>query len=112
MRRLIDANALMDKLLGQYCKNCEKRKGIKRGKLKVIYGIGDICCRSCAVDDMTDELAEAPTIDPVRHGRWIDLQGTRVYCTECGEQFEWRTNYCPECGAKMDGERREDAETD
>lgn len=53
--------------------------------------------------DVEMNLSMMPTIDPVRHGRWIDLHGGKVYCTECGEQFEWRTNYCPECGAKMDG---------
>lgn len=52
----------------------------------------------------------APTVDPVRHGRWIDLPGGKVYCTECGEQFDWRTNYCPECGSKMDGGGEKDGE--
>lgn len=54
------------------------------------------------------DIEDFPTIDPVKHGRWIDLPGGNVYCSECGEQFEWRTNYCPECGSKMDGERREE----
>ena len=103
MRRLIDANELMDKLLRKYCKDCLKREGI--------YIVGDIQCRGCKVDEMTDAVAEAPTIDPKRHGLWIDLQGGKVYCTECGEQFDYRANYCPECGSKMDEEWRED-ETD
>jgi len=117
MRRLIDANALMDKLLGQYCKDCERRKGLKRGKQTVLYGIGDVPCRSCVVDDMTDELAEAPTIDPVRHGRW-EIYDTykqtidgRTFdgwceCSECRTMYPWdfsAYDYCPHCGAKMDG---------
>lgn len=53
--------------------------------------------------DIEFNLSMMPTIDPVRHGRWIDLPGGNVYCTECGEQFDYRANYCPECGSKMDG---------
>lgn len=40
-----------------------------------------------------------PTIDPVKHGRWIISDGC-VCCSECGEpNMEW--NYCPYCGARM-----------
>ena len=59
---------------------------------------------------LKEDIAAAPTIDPVRHGRWIwDDEG--YHCSECfyhtywdpGEEIsvEWR--YCPNCGAKMDG---------
>lgn len=50
-------------------------------------------------------------IEPVRHGRWIDvsIRGIQHYrCTKCGEYIEgtWTANfdykYCPKCGAKMD----------
>lgn len=59
------------------------------------------------VEKVLDSFTEegCPTIvvgvEPVKHGHWIDLY-SRVCCSECGEQFEWRTNYCPECGTKMD----------
>jgi len=49
-----------------------------------------------------------PTIDPVKHGRWID--GTSfggVRCSECGYgaiiMLHYSSNYCPSCGARMDG---------
>lgn len=113
--RLIDADALCDDVMERYCKDCEKRKGIKRGKWRVIYEIGEAPCRACDVDDLKMELDEAPTIDaePVRHGKWIldrlastsgGTYGVRR-CSRCeayyqGDSFGW--NYCPHCGAKME----------
>ena len=51
----------------------------------------------------------APTIDQVRHGRWIITQTpTNEYCncSVCGTQVmsDEAWNYCPKCGAKMDEE--------
>lgn len=56
----------------------------------------------------------APTIDPVKHGKWTieDLTpGTmRVACSEC-RISRWLERgrfykYCPHCGARMDGEQK------
>lgn len=114
--RLIDADALADELMERYCNDCDRRKGIKNGKYRIIYNIGEAPCRACAVGDMTDELEDAPTVDaePVRHGRWQEetyMDGTYWECSVCG--YEWdliegtptenRMNYCPQCGVKMDG---------
>ena len=65
-----------------------------------------------------DTIDDAPTIDaePVRHGKWIELNTEsgifmtydEVKCSECGfdEYFfnkGWaRFKYCPNCGAKME----------
>ena len=66
-------------------------------------------------------IEEAPTIDaePVRHGHWEHLYGGQYKCSNCGawwgsEYADEITNdfyYCPNCGAKIDGERKEDAKT-
>ena len=113
--RLIDADALIDDLMDRYCKECYKRRGIKNGKYRIIYEIGEAPCRACDVDDAKAELEEAPTIDPVKHGRLIDgIVSFHWTCSECGchlrkdlgQVFERETdryNYCPNCGAKMDG---------
>lgn len=48
-----------------------------------------------------------PTIDPVRHGRWLaNPVEFYLYCSECNSRQEsgLLTMYCPNCGAKMDGE--------
>ena len=59
--RLIDADALTEKIL-VICKDCERRKGMKNGKLQTIYRIGDAPCRACWVDDIREEIDLAPTI--------------------------------------------------
>lgn len=47
-------------------------------------------------------LEEQPTIDPVKHGRWI-MQGTAYGCSLCGEGvIHPFHNYCPNCGARME----------
>lgn len=74
--RLIDADALIDDLMERYCKECDKRKGIKNGKLRIIYEIGEVPCRACEVDDVKAELEEAPTVDvpDIKFGEWIALR--------------------------------------
>ena len=71
-------------------------------------------------DIVRRELRHVQTVDPVKHGHWIEVQ--RIHekdhtaiceCSLCGDtvwvydgQRAW--NYCPNCGAKMD-EVTEDA---
>ena len=70
--------------------------------------------RYLAVGVMQMFLKDMPTIDPVKHGRWIEHKGGDDYigypiyeCSECGyDAGETATNYCPNCGALM----REDGE--
>ena len=51
-------------------------------------------------------VADTPTIDPVKHGRWKRTPTGWVYCSVCGQEppneTNIETNYCPHCGAKMD----------
>lgn len=113
--RLIDADALIDDLMERYCKECNKRRGIKNGKWRIIYEIGEAPCRACEVDDVKAELEEAPTVEvePIKRGHWKawDLTwGRSIYaCTSCGDAMEVPTEngnpifaYCPNCGARMD----------
>lgn len=107
--RLIDADALIDELTQRCCKNCIKRMGIKNGKQRMIYEIGDAPCRACEVDDIKAELDDAPTIEaePVRHGHWEKIgtiENTWVVhkCSYCGYQTIDNGQYCTNCGAKMD----------
>ena len=49
-----------------------------------------------------DAVNNMPTIDPVKHGRWV-MQGTAYGCSLCGEGvIHPFHNYCPNCGARMD----------
>ncbi len=61
------------------------------------------------------DIENAPTVDPVRHGRWLDVlvvdddegETDGVECSECGYtdiNVYWAKTYhrfCPNCGAKM-----------
>lgn len=70
---------------------------------------------SICTETVFDILNEAPTIDPVKHGKWEfgrQRGATGYWCTNCqsgftGENAEWiakEHDYCPKCGARMDGE--------
>lgn len=72
--RLIDAEAMMDDVIERYCKECNKRRGIKNGKWKVIYQIGDAPCRACSIDDMKEDIERFPTIDAVEVVRCKDCR--------------------------------------
>ena len=61
------------------------------------------------------DIEQLPTIDPVKHGRWVPIvNGKEKFmdvcnCSECGiiEYFNkgWKKfNFCPTCGAQMEGE--------
>lgn len=99
----------------RYCENCDKRKGMKNGKLKFVYEIGDAPCRACWVDDMLDDAENYPSADvrEVVHGRWKYCNsGNDMICSACerywidsADQYDFR--YCPSCGARMDGESDE-----
>lgn len=110
--RLIDADALIDDLMERYCKECNKRKGIKNGKWRIIYEIGEVPCRACEVDDVKAELEEAPTADvPDRKvGKWIDYtEDGYVECPFCHSATNCDGNkdelhFCFSCGAKMEEE--------
>lgn len=59
--------------------------------------------------EIKKDIEQLPTIDPVKHGRWIgidDYPYETWECDQCGCIYEempsWTPNYCPNCGARMD----------
>ena len=60
--RLIDADEFIAEQRHLYCENCERRKGMKNGKVKFVYDMGDAPCRSCRYGDVLEDLDDAPTI--------------------------------------------------
>jgi len=63
--------------------------------------------------EIKKDIEQLPTIDPVKHGRWIfepkdalEAMFTLPKCSECGHESSDALNYCPNCGALM----REDGE--
>lgn len=54
---------------------------------------------------MIKNLPSVPTIDPVKHGKWteINIKDYKALCSECGTWSPVMGKFCPECGARMDG---------
>ena len=87
--RLIDADKLDDVVIGLN----QKGWAITRNEYKRIDGI----------------LFEFPTVDPVKHGRWIEhhsVRGVYYSCSNC--KAEGYGRYCQNCGAKMTYEEEQD----
>lgn len=94
--KLIDADALIDEIkyfTGQdtimrfYDRNIEREQEV----------------------NMAAFIELMPTIDPVKHGKWVAKDDGTIVCSLCGD-FWGRADlalkylrYCPNCGAKMDG---------
>lgn len=66
-------------------------------------------------DELIYAIGSAPTIDTVKHGKWIKIVDCNtVQCSECFEDFDYidgicylchgqeLPDYCPNCGARMD----------
>ena len=62
--------------------------------------------------DAVEVISLLPSIDPVKHGKWLKypgdivsddgLWGETLYdCSECGHTRHVATEYCSKCGAKM-----------
>ena len=109
--RLIDADATIKYLREFRCKDCDKRKGMKNGKIRFCYEIGDAPCRACDIGDTIDYFLDediSPTIDAI----------PAVLCKDCkyGEQMcqPWSDIVCTQNNAIhipewfcADGERKE-----
>ena len=77
--RLIDADATIKYLREFRCKDCDRRKGMKNGKIRFCYEIGDAPCRACDIGDTVDYFFDediSPTVDAV----------PVVRCKDCAKQ--------------------------
>lgn len=110
-KRLIDANALSEKILSLTL----IVTGLRAGKGVLLELLTKFR------EGILQVVKEQPTVDAVEvvHGRWIvlydDFAGKKVCCSNCHECFflgratsmeslRERQKYCFNCGAKMDGE--------
>ena len=113
MRRLIDANALRERMFSYYgCVNENSSKEYYKGEPLMNYEVADMI-EAC--------IDNAPTVDAVEvvHGRWLYDSGSgKYFCSACDEyaiSFKKDTlyggdlyevclsDYCPNCGADMRG---------
>ncbi len=104
MSELIDRRAFIEHERKLYCEDCDRRQGMKKGKLTFCYEIGDAPCRACWLDDVLTDLEDAPTIDAVpvvRCGECKWFIGIGHYCKYLREKIKRTDGYCSY------GERRE-----
>lgn len=96
--RLIDADALNEALgIGEDCTNCQ---------YSVFAGF---CSKGSDFVNACEAIADAPTVDPVKHGTWI-YTDEGYMCTACEksvygcglEVMTGQYRYCPNCGARME----------
>ncbi len=98
--KLIDADDLIDEVMERYCEDCSKRKGLKNGKWRVVYSVGDVPCRACGISDMMDEIDSAPTVDAVPVVRCWDCkywEPATLSSGNCGRALEitaYKDDYC------------------
>lgn len=115
-KRLIDANALKEKLQAHHDFFVNAWGGFSNLPLKDKARVDEIT--SCIAD-----VVNAPTVDAVEavHAEWLDIQFDPMWrsmlatCSHCKVRGEVRvksnecgfavpdSDYCPSCGAKMDG---------
>lgn len=101
MMRLIDADEFR-RIFGmaEHCDDC--KQDTRNCQYDMVFTRMDIC----------GWLDDVPTVDPVKHGRWIrDYEEGDYHCSVCNaivesvDSDEWYRHYwryCYNCGAKMD----------
>lgn len=108
--RLIDADATIKYLEEFRCKDCDRRKGMKNGKVRFCYEIGDAPCRACDIGDTIDYFLDediSPTIDAVQIVRCKDCKFW--YKDECSHLCKITGDLHPANWFCADGERREES---
>jgi predicted Zn-ribbon and HTH transcriptional regulator len=96
MSDLISRQAAIDAVMELVEEEYEWRSGVSR-KISLLNAV------YCALEDIP---SAQPTIEaePVRHGKWLWVDGVR--CSECNYKLQTTglPSYCPSCGADMRGE--------
>lgn len=64
-KEYIEREAFITRQRELYCQNCDRRRGMKDGKLtkRFVYPIGGAPCRACDVDDMINAVEDYPAAD-------------------------------------------------
>lgn len=60
-----------------------------------------------AITECIRVIEQAPTIDPVKHGKWLKEQNCWFICSNCGHLYatilgQLNHKYCPNCGSFME----------
>lgn len=77
MSEYIDRDAFLAEQRKLYCEKCERRKGMKKGKIRFVYDIGDAPCRACGIEDVLSEVESFPEADVVPRDAYNQLHWER-----------------------------------
>jgi len=109
----IEKEAFISRYRELHCKDCDHRKGMKNGKMRFVYGIGEAPCRACWIEDMIDCVDDWPAADVRENvrGEWVQHYETTSdnetlpYGWECSLCGRWELEKQPfcNCGAEMGG---------
>lgn len=102
----IEREAFLEQERKRYCEDCSRRQGMKNGKYKTLYEIGEAPCRACEIYDAMNDVEDFPAADvrPVSRGKWVQVMGKydwMVKCSRCNGVPLETSDYCPNCGADM-----------
>ena len=110
--RLIDADATIKYLREFRCEDCDRRKGMKNGKMRFCYEIGEAPCRACDIGDTIDYFLDkdiSPTIDAVPVVRCKDCKGSTDFTDDPklrGWKCRWHGGFHGGNWFCADGERK------
>ena len=79
--RLVDADAVVQYLRDFRCADCDRRKGMKNGKIRFCYEIGDAPCRACDIGDTIEYFLDediATTVDAIPVA-WLEAHSRKYY---------------------------------
>lgn len=86
MSDLIDREAFIEHERKLYCENCDRRRGMRNGKLGgFVYEIGEAPCRACSIHDTLTDLEDFPAAL-----RWVKVEENPP--RENGRYFVWEAS--------------------
>lgn len=114
MKKLIDADALLEPVEEEYNKLCDAFNDTSVFQAPHAVALYGALMQEAGAFAGMIVNAQAIDAEPVRHGKWNRQTDTRfgellndiLICSECGIAFPTahmiRRSYCPNCGARMD----------
>ena len=63
MVEYIEREAFLEQERKRYCEDCSRRQGMKNGKYKTLYEIGEAPCRACEIYDAMNDVEDFPAAD-------------------------------------------------
>lgn len=84
----------------EYIERAEVISLINRLKINFTHEAQEILDAVC---DCINIYVDSVEVEPIRFGKWVNINSSKWKCSECGYEVEQYNNtfYCPKCGAKM-----------